>query len=327
MLRAVPRPPLPPLRTNYSDAGSMLVTPDTTNPPTIREGVYEIKDSVSGQYLNSVEASVYNRLCDDVLVLQDRASRYGKWEISRVGQGYTIKQVSSGLYCAIADGDQLQSQTVVLCPVPTVWVITFTDHTTQAVRVAWSISNYCWDTPPSGQGRLVSLGKVPNDPAKAAAFVTWYLESVGPNHNLGPIPPGVYALQNQASGTYVSLSPDNKTVSCWPEIKLEKTGVRLWEILPLGDGYSIKLHSTDKYATLQSGMGYRSKVTVSKLPAAWRIVPADSPLLANEGYVQIFWSDTEICWDLSGYGRKAAGTPVEVMFNKDYQACRLFKLL
>lgn len=59
-----------------------------------------------------------------------------------------------------------------------------------------------------------------------------------------------------------------------------------WEILPLSDGYTIRLHGTDKYATLQSGTSYKSKVTVSKIPAAWRIVAADSPLLSSEGYVQ-----------------------------------------
>ena len=95
-------------------------------------------------------------------------------------------------------------------------------------RIAWSISNYCWDTPPSGQGRLVSMSRVPNDPAKAqAACMSWILESVGPAQNDGPIPAGVYALQNKASGTFISLSPDERTVSGWPEAHLEKTGVRL----------------------------------------------------------------------------------------------------
>lgn len=306
----------------------MLVAPDASNSPVMREGVFEIKDSSSGQYLNSVEAAVYNRVCDDVLILQDRPSRLGKWEISRVGDGYTIKQVSSGLYCAIVDGDQLLSQSVVLCPVPTVWSITFADQAAETVRIAWSISTYCWDTPPTGQGRLVSIGKLPNDPAKAAAgCMTWILEPVGPAHSGGSIPAGIYALQNKASGTFVSLSPDERTVSGWPEAQLEKTGVRLWEIQPVGSGYTIRLHGTDKYATLQCGMGYKSKVTVSRVPAAWRIVASESPLLANEGYIQIFWADTNICWDLSGYGRKDAGAPIEVMPNKDYQACRLFKLL
>lgn len=133
--------------------------------------------------------------------------------------------------------------------------------------------------------------------------MTWCLKPTGPNHVSGPIIPGVYALQNKASETYVGLSPDESTVSCWPETELEKTGVKLvcfrsmssilhelmsaqWEILPLGGGYTIRLHGTDKYCTLQSGMGNRAIVTVSKIPAAWRIVLSSSPVLANEGYAQ-----------------------------------------
>ncbi|GJE98731.1 hypothetical protein PsYK624_149660 [Phanerochaete sordida] len=277
------------MTTSDPNGDIMLVSSDAAAAPVVREGVYEIKDSLAGQYLNTVEASVYNRTCDDVLILQDRPTRFGKWEISRVGEGYTIKQISSGLYCAIVDGEQLLAQSVVLCPVPTVWTITPADQSGEIVRIAWSISNYSWDTPPSGQGRLVSMSRVPNDLAKAqAACMSWVLESVGPAHTDGPIPAGVYALQNKASGTFISLSPDERTVSGWPEAHLEKTGVRLWDIQPCGGGYTIRLHGTDKYATLQCGMGYKSKISVSKVPAAWKIVASESPLLANEGYVQIF---------------------------------------
>lgn len=61
----------------------------------------------------------------------------------------------------------------------------------------------------------------------AAMHMTWCLKPTGPNDTTGPIQPGIYALQNKASQTYVSLSPDESTVSCWPEAQLEKTGVRL----------------------------------------------------------------------------------------------------
>ena len=128
--------------------------------PAVREGIYEITDSVSGQYLNSIQAEVYNRSCDDALILQDRPTRLGKvrfqsqrchhqtvlmssaqWEIERIGQGYTIKQVASGLYCALTDGGQLLSQSVMLSSVPTVWSITYEDPASQAVwRVAFTPS-------------------------------------------------------------------------------------------------------------------------------------------------------------------------------------------
>ena len=43
---------------------------------------------------------------------------------------------------------------------------------------------------------------------------------------------------------------------------------------------------TDKYCTLQSGVSNRTRVTVSKVPAAWKIVVSDSPVHAGGGYVQ-----------------------------------------
>ena len=50
-------------------------------------------------------------------------NRLFQWELETVGRGYTIKQVTSGLYCALADGEQFVFQPVVLSSVPTVWTI------------------------------------------------------------------------------------------------------------------------------------------------------------------------------------------------------------
>lgn len=52
--------------------------PSTSSASVVREGVYEITDSASGQYLNTIEAAVYNRYCDDALILQDQPTRLGK---------------------------------------------------------------------------------------------------------------------------------------------------------------------------------------------------------------------------------------------------------
>lgn len=57
-----------------------------------------------------------------------------QWEIKGIGQGYTIKQVTSGLYCALTEGESLISQTVVLSSVPTVWSIVYEDVASQTVR-------------------------------------------------------------------------------------------------------------------------------------------------------------------------------------------------
>jgi hypothetical protein len=59
-----------------------------------------------------------------------------------------------------------------------------------------------------------------------------------------------------------------------------------WDIAPLGVGYTIKLHGTDQYCTLQAGTGNGAQISLSTVPAAWRIVNIASPLHANEGYVQ-----------------------------------------
>lgn len=68
---------------------------------------------------------------------------------------------------------------------------------------------------------------------KSTMHMTWCLKPTGPNDSTGAIQPGIYALQNKASQTYVSLSPDESTVSCWPETQLEKTGVKLVRSLDL----------------------------------------------------------------------------------------------
>ena len=60
-----------------------------------------------------------------------------QWEITSVGNGYIIKQVASGLYCALVDGEQLLSQTVVLSSTPTVWSISYEDATLRTVRLVF----------------------------------------------------------------------------------------------------------------------------------------------------------------------------------------------
>lgn len=54
-----------------------------------------------------------------------------------------IKQVSSGLYCAISDGTKLAGQPVVLSCVPTVWCITDCTGEANTVRYAVPHVNSC----------------------------------------------------------------------------------------------------------------------------------------------------------------------------------------
>lgn len=118
-----------------------------------------------------------------------------------------------------------------------------------------------------------------------------------------PLLPGIYGLQNKAGETYVSLATDEESIACFPAEDLRKTGVKLvrmyhhihieylltttqWELSPLGNGFTIRLYGTDKYCTLQEGTGDRCLITLSNIPAAWRIEPVESPVNAREGYVR-----------------------------------------
>lgn len=55
-----------------------------------------------------------------------------------MGGGYTIKQVGTDLYCAVANGTQFEGQSVVLSSVPTVWTLAYLDSTAQTVMYAFS---------------------------------------------------------------------------------------------------------------------------------------------------------------------------------------------
>lgn len=55
--------------------------------------------------------------------------------------------------------------------------------------------------------------------------MTWYLRPSSEDIS-GAIQPGVYALQNKASRTYVSLAPNERNVCCYPEKDFGTTGVK-----------------------------------------------------------------------------------------------------
>lgn len=61
------------------------------------------------------------------------------------------------------------------------------------------------------------------DTEKSPMSATWRLNPVE-SSKLGStgFVPGIYALQNKASKTYVSLGPNEKTIGCWPESDLKR---------------------------------------------------------------------------------------------------------
>ncbi|KAI0088295.1 hypothetical protein BDY19DRAFT_190321 [Irpex rosettiformis] len=312
-----------------------------TNNKLVKPGIYEIQSGVTSLFLNSVDGSVYNGWCDDALTLGKYPNRRGKWEIAGVGGGFTIKQVSSGLFCALADGEQFVYQPVVLSSVPTIWTIEYIDEASETVRIMWSISDICWETVRSNEEplayRKVTMGKPVNGFEILKETFVWNLCPVGepdvPEPNVPEpnatrqIKPGLYALQNKVSKTFVMMGPDEKTLGCWPENAFKDKNTKIWEVTALGDGYAIRLHGTNKYCTLEESIRGDSPINVSNFQAAWRIERNHSPVHGDDDYFQLFWSNTNLTWDLSWFGKADPGTLIKLQYQNRYQECRLFKFI
>ncbi|KAI0692706.1 hypothetical protein BC835DRAFT_1416361 [Cytidiella melzeri] len=295
-----------------------------SNTKLVRPGVYEIQSAATRLFLNSTEKSVYNGWCDDALTLQKQPNRCGKWKINQVGGGYTIEQVQSGMYCALADAEQFVYQPVVLSSVPTVWTVEYVDNAIDKVRIIWSVSDMCWENARKNAETTLVMGKHDSElEEKPKDTFVWRLKPVGEANSTGRLEPGLYSLQNKASRTYVMMAPDEKTIGCWPESDFKSSNTRLWEITPLGDGYAIRLHGTDKYCTLEENMS--SVNVLDKFPAAWNIVPNHCALHSGEGYFQVYWGTTKLTWDLPSNGKCAPGTPISLQKHSSYVECRLFK--
>ncbi|KAI0795354.1 hypothetical protein BC629DRAFT_320277 [Irpex lacteus] len=94
----------------------------------VRPGIYEIQSSATSLFLNPPNGSG-DRL--EALTLNGQGLRAGKWEITKIGDGYTIRQVISGLFCALQNPVNCLDEPVVLSSMPTIWVIDMEDESEQ----------------------------------------------------------------------------------------------------------------------------------------------------------------------------------------------------
>ncbi|KIP05447.1 hypothetical protein PHLGIDRAFT_119821 [Phlebiopsis gigantea 11061_1 CR5-6] len=264
-------------------------------------------------------------------MLEEQQGTRTKWQISGIGKGYVVKHVQSGLYCSLSEGRTFLDAPVTLSSMPTVWDISYLDEQMKTVRIFWSISQLCWDAtvPVWDEEVQPRLSEIEHGQRTSS---TWQLlchrtKSYRSDWQPNRIPQGVYALQNKASLTYVSLSPDERTLGCWPPGTSHLRETKIWEIAPFGAGYTIKLRDTDKCCTLKEGISNGCTISVSSIPAAWRIKVLESPLDTTGIYIQILWADTEMSWDLSGNGKSTPGNPICMKKNKGYHDCRVFKLV
>ncbi|KAF9781769.1 hypothetical protein BJ322DRAFT_243359 [Thelephora terrestris] len=135
----------------------------------------------------------------------------------------------------------------------------------------------------------------------------------------GKLKPGIYRIQNIAGHTYLDIRDESKELCCRPITVLEGKG--LWEILPLGSGYSIRRLEQGKpeqYCIMLKGLESESVVSVSPFPVAWRIEIVEDERFRGCEYVRMFWGTTNMTWDLRDFGshkdrtRVSSSRPVEV---------------
>ncbi|KAI0342448.1 hypothetical protein BDW22DRAFT_197304 [Trametopsis cervina] len=195
------------------------------------------------------------------------------------------------------------------------------DFVLTVARILWSVSDLCWQLIHSNEDHTVVLGnsKPFKELEKPKETMTWILSSLGDQTIPAKVKPGIYSLRNKASGTFVALAPDEKRLGCWSPSHFKNEDTKLWEVKPLGDGYTIRLLGTDKYCTLQNG-----SINVSTCPAAWKIVRNDSPVHTTDEWFQIYWADSELTWDLDRYGKATPGNTISLVKQDKYQECRLF---
>ncbi|KAF9781762.1 hypothetical protein BJ322DRAFT_243167 [Thelephora terrestris] len=147
-----------------------------------------------------------------------------------------------------------------------------------------------------------------------------------PIFKAGKLRPGIYKIQNIVSQTYVDMRESPKELCCRPATLLEGKG--LWEILPLGHGYTIRRlepGKPDQFCIMLHGPGNR--ISVAPFSVAWRIeLVRDGGHHPGDEYVRFFWGTTNNTWDLHG-GGEGDRTPLHLHNNGDSNACRIWKLI
>jgi len=147
----------------------------------------------------------------------------------------------------------------------------------------------------------------------------------------GKLKPGIYKIQNIYTETFLDIDVHSRDVSCRSATALGE-GRGLWEIKPLGAGYSVQRVEPGKpaqFCVLLRGVGdgARPSLGVTPYPTAWRLAIVEDEEHRGFEYVRFHWETTDVAWDLKG-GSANDGTKV-ILF-KDApprRAWRIWKLL
>ncbi|KAF9781766.1 hypothetical protein BJ322DRAFT_1111688 [Thelephora terrestris] len=127
----------------------------------------------------------------------------------------------------------------------------------------------------------------------------------------GRLKPGIYKVRNVYTQTFVDIEEHSRKICSRPLQNLEE-GNGLWEIKPLGAGYSVKRvepGKPDQFCTLAVDGSKYIPLSVSAYPVAWKVEIVHEPKHLGFEYVRLCWENTVWSWAVS-WGSKDNGAEV-----------------
>ncbi|KAF9648155.1 hypothetical protein BDM02DRAFT_2340785 [Thelephora ganbajun] len=116
----------------------------------------------------------------------------------------------------------------------------------------------------------------------------------------GKLKPGVYKIQNLYAQTYLDIHEHSRELCCHSAQDLGE-GRGLWEIKPLGGGYTVQRvehGKPEQFCAPMAGLENKCAISVAAYPVAWRVEIVNDGLHRGFEYVRIYWGTTKRLWDV-----------------------------
>jgi len=116
----------------------------------------------------------------------------------------------------------------------------------------------------------------------------------------GKLKAGTYMIQNLYSEGYVDIHEHSREMCCRPVQELRE-GRGIWEIKPLGAGYTVRRVEAGKpeqFCTPMVGLKNYSALSVAAYPVAWRVEVVNDDAHRGFEYVRFYWGITKMIWDI-----------------------------
>jgi len=127
-------------------------------PVSIEPGVYEVKNDLLG---TTVDFNEVDR--KSVVGFQYHGKGNQQWEFAPLGRGWTIRNVSSGLYLTLEKGIGA-GVPIVASEYPAAWNVQIEHNDPGLVRISWPGSEAVWDLRDGRGGTPIQLGnRYPQD--------------------------------------------------------------------------------------------------------------------------------------------------------------------